>query len=89
MKEPRESLLRKVQMYAFAAHECALYLDCHPNNRQALEKFNEWTKKKNDAVAEYESIYGPLTVDAAGGNGWHWIHGKWPWQNYEPKEDMR
>ncbi|MBR4278986.1 MAG: spore coat protein CotJB [Clostridia bacterium] len=90
MKDPRETLLKKVQMYAFAAHETALYLDGHPNNRQALSKFSEWTKLKNEAVAEYERTYGPLTIDSGvGNNGWDWIRGKWPWQNYEPMEDKR
>ena len=33
MNKNQENLLRKVQMYAFAAHECVLYLDCHPQKR--------------------------------------------------------
>ena len=52
----RESLMRKIQMYAFAAHECALYLDCHPNNRQALEKHRQSTEKMREYVAQFQSL---------------------------------
>ena len=79
----RASLMRKIQMYAFAAHECALYLDCHPNNRQALEKHRQATEKMREYVARYESLYGPLTCESAGGKDWNWVHDSWPWQNKE------
>lgn len=80
----RETLMRKIQMYAFTAHECALYLDCHPDNKQALNKHARAVKEMKEAVAQYEGLYGPLTKDAAGGeNYWNWVKGKWPWQNQE------
>ena len=89
MNKNQENLLRKVQTYAFAAHECALYLDCHPQNRKALEKHEKAVKELNKAVEEYENMYGPLTANAAmGKGGWSWVAGKWPWQNYD-KEDKR
>lgn len=79
----RETLMHKIQMYAFTAHECALYLDCHPQNRHALEKHRQATDKMREYVAQYESLYGPLTADNAGGKDWNWVNGKWPWQNEE------
>lgn len=84
----RETLMRKIQMYAFTAHECTLYLDCHPDNRKALEKHSNAVKMMNEAVAQYEEMYGPLTANSSGGKngGWDWVAGKWPWQN---KEDDR
>lgn len=84
MNNNRESLLRRVQMYAFAAHECALYLNCHPNNRKALEKHAAAVKSLDEAVKQYEGMYGPLTAKSAGGQSWNWVKGRWPWQNYEP-----
>ena len=90
MNKKQETLLKKVQMYAFIAHECVLYLDCHPQNRKALEKHKKAVNELNKAVEEYENMYGPLTANAARGNGgWSWVVGKWPWQNYEDKEDKR
>ena len=81
----RESLMRKIQMYCFTAHECALYLDGHPNNRQALSKYRKAIEQKNEAVKRYEGLYGPITVENAGGGnvGWNWVVGQWPWQNKE------
>lgn len=77
----RENLMRKIQMYGFAAHECTLYLDCHPDNKKALAKHTEMVKKYNDAMAEYQEMYGPLTANASDNKaGWAWITGKWPWQ---------
>ena len=80
----RESLMRKIQMYAFTAHECALYLDCHPDNQQALNKHARAVKSMKEAVEQYEGLYGPLTKESAGGGDyWNWVKGKWPWQNQE------
>ena len=79
----KETLMRKIQAYGFTAHECALYLDCHPNNKQALAKHARAVKEMNEAVAQYESLYGPLTAQAAGGQSWNWVKGAWPWQNKE------
>ena len=82
----RETLMRKIQMYSFTAHECALYLDCHPNNRKALDMHSKATKMMNEAVAQYEEMYGPLTANSTNANqnaGWNWVYGPWPWQNKE------
>ncbi len=77
----KEMLMRKVQETCFVAHECVLYLDCHPNNRRALEKHKTAVGEAKKAIAEYESLFGPLTASAAGENGWSWVVGSWPWQD--------
>lgn len=79
----KNALMRRIQMYCFTAHECALYLDCHPDNRQALERHARAIKAMNEAVEQYEGLYGPLTSNAAGGQSWNWVKGEWPWQNKE------
>ncbi|MBR5286168.1 MAG: spore coat protein CotJB [Clostridia bacterium] len=79
----KDALMKRIQMYAFVAHECALYLDCHPNNAQALERHAKAIKEMNEAVALYEGLYGPLTANAAGNKDWSWVKGAWPWQNKE------
>lgn len=90
MNNTREALMRKIQMYAFTAHECVLYLDCHPNNRQALSKHKRAVEAMNEAVARYEEMYGPLTANSVNANhnaGWNWVKGKWPWQNYGDEKE--
>lgn len=82
----RETLMRKIQMYGFTAHECALYLDCHPDNRKALELHKKSVEMMKEATAQYEELYGPITANSANVNqnaGWSWVYGKWPWQNKE------
>ena len=81
----KNALMRRIQEACFAAHECALYLDTHPGNRRALGMHAAYTKTANDLKAQYESNFGPLTVDSASrGNGsWRWVKGNWPWQNVE------
>lgn len=79
----KSALMKKIQMYCFTAHECALYLDCHPNNKQALARHAKAVSEMNEAVKQYEGLYGPITVNAAGGKDWNWVNGGWPWQNKE------
>ncbi len=88
MNMNRKELMKRIQMYAFTAHECALYLDCHPNNRRALQKHASAVKMMNSAVKQYEEMYGPLTVNSASFDdnktaSWAWVYGKWPWQREE------
>lgn len=83
MDNKRKSLMHRIQKYAFAAHECALYLDCHPENKQALEKHKRATEMMREAVSQYESLYGPLTAESAGGRDWNWVKTAWPWHREE------
>ncbi|MBR4799949.1 MAG: spore coat protein CotJB [Clostridia bacterium] len=80
----KDALLRRIQEACFAAHECVLYLDGHPGNRKALSMHAAFTKTANELTAQYESRFGPLTANSAGGTGgWGWTAGKWPWQETE------
>ena len=81
MKICRNKLMRTIQSLAFSAHETALYLDGHPNDRRALSYFNGQNQKLKDAVAVYEDNFGPLTANGFQGNTtWTWIDGPWPWK---------
>jgi spore coat protein JB len=79
----KQTLMNKIQAYCFAAHECVLYLDGHPQNRKALAKYAEYSAKAKEATTEYESLYGPLTAMSNGDHHWAWVSGNWPWQNME------
>ena len=87
MDRKRETLMHKVQMYGFVAHECALYLDCHPNNRKALEKYSAAVKMLDEATAEYENMYGPISCNSPANTtqngGWRWVNGGWPWKPFD------
>ena len=77
----RRQLLNHINQVSFAVDEVKLYLDTHPCDTEALEYFREMSRRRNQALKEYASAYGPLTIDTADescAERWNWI--KWPWQ---------
>lgn len=77
----REKLLHAVQMYDFVLTEANLYLDGHPDNREAAEYFQPHKKLHQAAVERYEAEYGPLTARSANPESQkNWIDGPWPWE---------
>lgn len=58
---------------SFALDELRLFLDTHPNDREALNLFNTNAKKRRELMNYYTENFGPLdaysenTVD-----GWSW-----------------
>lgn len=77
----RSVMLKHVQMYSFAAHDAALFLDTHPCCGEALEYYRKYKKLYEEAKAEFESKYGPITM-MSGENDtcWTWISDPWPWE---------
>lgn len=74
-------LLEQIRQCDFALYELNLYLDTHPNCRNALNTFRKYREMRNNAVFEYAKKYGSLTADMAEANGiWDWIKGVWPWE---------
>ena len=63
------------------AHEMNLYLDTHPTDREALNKFQEFSNKADELIKNYERKYGPLTVsgDVSNQTPFNWVTTKWPW----------
>lgn len=78
----RDSLLNKVRQYKFAMIDLNLYLDTNPNDDNVLKIFNNYKNLEMQAVKEYESKYGPLTIDSIpmNANSWVWDNGPWPWE---------
>ena len=79
----RGKLMQKIDALSFAKVELELYLDAYPDCRAALSDYRETVKRLDEAVAQYESKYGPLTAaSGAMGERWSWVTGPWPW-HYE------
>ena len=77
----QEELLFNISEYAFMMHDMNLYLDIHPENREALNKFNEFRNKRDELIVKYERKYGPLMVNASDTKtAFNWVN-KWPWVN--------
>ena len=58
-----------------------LFLNTHPTNQAALNYHKKYTALYQQAKAEYEAAFGPLTCEGVNvENGWTWIDKPWPWE---------
>ena len=76
----KEELLISIGEYSFMMHDINLYLDVHPNDQDALNKFSEYRNKVNNLITNYERKYGPMCVkDTGNGMPFKWVNSTWPW----------
>ena len=80
-----ENLLRKLQELEFAAVELNLYLDNHPDNKNALADFNVISKELITVKKMYEQERGPLCNFGYSESQypWCWVNDPWPWEIVE------
>lgn len=74
----RGALLRKLSAAQFAMWELHVYLDTHPNDKEALALHKKYEAKASELRKEYEEHFGPLTP--ATGEGVEWLKNPWPWE---------
>ena len=76
-------ILTYIDSLTFACVDLNLYLDVYPNDREAIEQFNQYRIKKEQLIKEYENKYGPLLLNSDSLNTypWAWIDRPWPWEN--------
>ena len=83
-KEPdcgeKASLLQELRVCVFALTEARLYLDTHPDDRQALAFYRTHKEKLERLEKEWESVF-EGTADSKG--CWNRIETPWPWQSQE------
>ena len=78
--------LGELQAISFAITELNLYLNTHPNDKEALEMLNELIKLSNTAKMRYTEKYGPLNIrDLENSKSYTWLNEPWPW-NYSESE---
>lgn len=78
----REALLYQIMQYKFALIELNLYLDTNPNDTNAIELYNKYLNMEKQSCNQYESMYGPLTLDSnyLNKDTWTWKNSPWPWE---------
>lgn len=78
----REELLKEIEQWMFAAIEWTLFLDTHPESKEALREYNQAAEKHMMLAREYERRYGPLQPYGMSTSDypWQWVEEPWPWQ---------
>lgn len=81
-KNEQQELFLNLSQLAFAAHDINLLLDVHPDNKELINRFNEYRGKANEAMTIYEEKYGPLSLRSNTLNQvpWAWEDNTWPWE---------
>lgn len=77
----RKVCLKKIYELGFAITETALYLDTHPEDKDALEYYCGIRNIYHDMSMQYAEYYGPLTYDYVfSENYWMWVATPMPWE---------
>lgn len=76
----KDRLLLEIQMYGFYLTDLGLYLDTHPQDKTALNLFNETREKYYKRVMEFDKKYYPLnSCHSNKKDTYEWLEGKFPW----------
>ena len=79
--------MTELQALCFVVQELALYLDTHPDDKEAFALFKQFTAMKKATQESYEkNRRRPISrCAAANTEQYSWLQDPWPW-NYEENE---
>ena len=81
VRSEQERKLLEIQKIAFAAHDLNLYLDTNPTDQSMFMLLQDYLRKKENLVREYEMEFGPLTVSGLiNSSNFNWVNTRWPWE---------
>jgi len=77
-----KQLLRDIGIADFVLTELVLFLDTHPDDRNAMEYFNHYNRIKVQMEREFSQKYYPLNTRLADGGSkeWRWGAAPLPWE---------
>ena len=74
--------LSELQALEFVIVELGLYLNTHPDDKEAFALFQKYVAMAKEGRERYEAMFGPLTLKAAAASDcYSWLADPWPW-NY-------
>lgn len=77
----REQLLNEIGIVSFVLVDLGLYLDTHPNDKNALEYFKHYAKIYKQMESDFAVRYYPLTLcDNDSCKEWDWGNAPLPWE---------
>ena len=79
----RENLLKRLTMLDFMAVDMQLFLDTHPDDTNAIAKYNSIIREADNLRAQYEKSVGPLFSfrSYSPTENFLWVDNPWPWEN--------
>ena len=81
MTSEREKSLQALSAVQFMAWELHLYLDTHPNDKNAMRRLQKYAAEYRARLADFEEKFGPLSPRT--GAGAAWLKNPWPWDTEE------
>jgi len=80
-RNEQAALFDEIAQLSFALDEIRLFLDTHPDNRDALELYGKYGAKRRESVEKYTKAFGPIDAyNVNTENGWSWIDEPMPWR---------
>lgn len=77
----KEQMLKDIGILDFIVVELTLYLDTHPQDRDAMEYFNYYNRIRMQMKRDFSKTYYPLTTDfAESKEEWRWGAAPLPWE---------
>ena len=77
----KEEMMHELTALDFTSVDLALYLDTHPFDQKALQKYNSNVIQANMLRQKYEQAYGPLcSFRSVASYPWNWMDEPWPYQ---------
>lgn len=73
--------MKNLQAVCFAMDDIRLFLDTHPFETQALNKYEEIRVQRNQLLEDFETSFGPVeTYNVKQSSQWTWVDSPWPWE---------
>ena len=85
-QEKRLSPMTEMQAMAFAIQELALYLDTHPEDKEALELYQNYQKIYHKGMMDFNEESPVKHGLPASGDRYRWLDDPWPWEYAANKE---
>lgn len=76
------NLLLALQEVEFVCCDLRLYCDTHPEDKDALEKYNAYSRKLRELKSHYDAEIGPLMNFGYSTSDKSWLNATpWPWEH--------
>lgn len=73
-----------IDQISFAMDDTRLFLDTHPDCKEALDYYKKMKKMRKEAIDEYKKHCGAMLAYEAEEDDcgtWNWVNGPLPWEN--------